>query len=203
MAPPKVAIIIYTLYGHIGKLAEAIKSGLESAGGTATIYQVAETLSPEILTKMNAPSKPDYPIITLGDFVKYDAYLFGIPTRYGMMSAQWKTFWDSTGKLWATGELYGKYASIFTSTAGPGGGQEITALNTMSTLAHHGIIHVPLGYARAFGPLTNLEEVHGGSPWGAGTYASSSGSRQPTALELEIAHIHGKAFWTNVSRVNF
>ncbi|KAG6918350.1 hypothetical protein DXG01_014999 [Tephrocybe rancida] len=203
MAPPKVAIIIYTMYGHIGKLAEAVKAGLESKGGNATIFQVPETLSTEVLTKMHAPAKPGYPIITLDEFVKFDAFLFGMPTRYGMMPAQWKTFWDSTGRLWKEGELYGKYASIFTSTAGPGGGQEITALNTMSTLVHHGMIHVPLGYARSFAQLSNLTEVHGGSPWGAGTYANGDGSRQPTPLELEIAKLHGKAFWENVSRVNF
>ncbi|KAF5383074.1 hypothetical protein D9615_004879 [Tricholomella constricta] len=203
MAPPKVAIVIYTMYGHIAKLAEAVKVGVESAGGKATIFQVPETLPQEVLTKMHAPAKPEYPVITLDEFVKYDAFLFGIPTRYGMMSAQWKAFWDSTGGLWGSGALYGKYASIFTSTAGPGGGQETTALNTMSVLTHHGIIHVPLGYAHSFGQLTGLTEVHGGSPWGAGTFANSDGSRQPTALELEIANIHGKAFWTNVSRVNF
>jgi len=152
---------------------------------------------------MHAPPKPEYPVITLEEFVKYDAYLFGIPTRYGMMPAQWKAFWDSTGKLWADGTLYGKYASIFVSTAGPGGGQETTALNSMSTLTHHGIIHVPLGYAHSFAQISSLDEVHGGSPWGAGTYAKSDGSRQPTTLELEIAHIQGKAFWDNVSRVNF
>ncbi|KAG6864242.1 flavodoxin-like fold protein [Blastosporella zonata] len=163
MAPPKVAIIVYTLYGHIGKLAEAIKSGLEDAGGKATIFQVAETLSPEVLTKMHAAPKPDYPIITLDEFVKYDAFLLGIPTRFGSMPAQWKAFWDSTGKLWATGALYGKYVSTFTSTAGPGGGQEITALNSMSTFTHHGMIHVPLGYARSFPQLSNLTEVHGGA----------------------------------------
>ncbi|GLB37863.1 putative candidate 1, 4-benzoquinone reductase (LDA7) [Lyophyllum shimeji] len=203
MAPPKVAIIIYTMYGHIGKMAEAVKNGVEGAGGSVTIFQVAETLSQDILNKMHAPPKPAYPIITLEEFIKYDAYLFGIPTRYGMMPAQWKTFWDATGKLWADGTLYGKYASMFVSTAAPGGGQETTALNSMSVLTHHGIIHVPLGYARTFGQLSNMDEVHGGTPWGAGTYAKSDGSRQPSDLELEIAHIQGKTFWDTVSRVNF
>ncbi|KAG6855933.1 flavodoxin-like fold protein [Tephrocybe sp. NHM501043] len=203
MAPPKVAIVIYTTYGHIATLAEAVKAGVESAGGSATIFQVPETLSQEILTKMHAPAKPAYPVIDLEEFVKYDAYLFGVPTRYGTMPAQWKAFWDSTGGLWGSGALYGKYASIFTSTAGPGGGQETTALNSLSVLTHHGIIHVPLGYARSFGQLSNLTEVHGGSPWGAGTFAKSDGSRQPTPLELEIATIHGKSFYENVSRVNF
>ncbi|KAG5729084.1 Protoplast secreted protein 2 [Termitomyces sp. T112] len=200
---PKIAIIIYTLFGHIAKLAEAVKAGLEEAGGKATIFQVSETLSPEILRKMHTPAKPDYPIITLEEIVKYDAFLFGMPTRYGMMPAQWKTFWDSTGKLWRSGALYGKYASIFSSTAGPGGGQEVTALNSMSTLVHHGIIYVPLGYAHSFAELSGVDEVHGGSPWGAGTFAKDDGSRQPTDLELKIAKIHGRTFWLNVSRVKF
>ncbi|GLB38995.1 putative candidate Quinone reductase [Lyophyllum shimeji] len=203
MAPPKVAIVIYTMYGHIAKMAEAVKAGVEEAGGSATIFQVAETLPQEVLTKMYAPAKPNYPVITLEEFVKYDAYLFGIPTRYGTMPAQWKAFWDSTGQLWATGALYGKYASIFVSTAGPGGGQETTALNTMSTFTHHGIIHVPLGYKHCFAEISNLEEVHGGGPWGAGTYAKSDGSRQPSELELKIASTQGKVFWNTVSRVNF
>jgi NAD(P)H dehydrogenase (quinone) len=203
MAPPKVAIVIYTMYGHIAKMAEAVKAGVESAGGKATIFQVPETLPQEVLTKMYAPAKPDYPVFTLEDFTKFDAFLFGIPTRYGTMPAQWKSFWDSTGGLWQTGALYGKYASIFVSTAGPGGGQETTALNTMSTLVHHGIIHVPLGYAHSFAQIANLDEVHGGSPWGAGTFSKSDGSRQPTALELEIANIQGKTFWNTVSKVNF
>ncbi|KAF8066604.1 NADH-quinone oxidoreductase [Lyophyllum atratum] len=203
MAPPRVAIVIYSLYGHIARMAEAVKAGVEEAGGSATIFQVAETLSQEILTKMKAPPKADYPIATLAEFPKYDAYLFGIPTRYGMMPAQWKTFWDSTGKFWVNGTLYGKYASIFVSTAGPGGGQETTALTTMSTLAHHGMIYVPLGYAHSFDQISNLEQVHGGSGWGAGCFASGDGSRKPSELELEIANIQGKTFWNTVSKVSF
>ncbi|KAF9458390.1 NADH-quinone oxidoreductase [Collybia nuda] len=203
MSAPKVAIVIYTMYGHIAKMAEAVKAGVESAGGKATIFQVPETLPQEVLTKMYAPAKPDYPVITLEQFTTFDAYLFGIPTRYGMMPAQWKAFWDSTGGLWGSGALYGKYAGMFTSTAGPGGGQETTALNSMSVLTHHGIIHVPLGYAKAFGQISNLTEVHGSSPWGAGTFASSDGSRQPSALELEIATIQGKSFYETVAKVKF
>ncbi|KAJ6571300.1 flavoprotein-like protein [Mycena capillaripes] len=142
---------------------------------------------------MYAPPKPSYPIITPEELAKYDAFFMGIPTRYGNFPAQWKAFWDSTSGLWASGALCGKYAGIFVSTAGPGGGQESTILASMSTLAHHGVIYVPLGYAHAFGQITNLSEVHGGSPWGAGTFAASDGSRQPTALELEIATIQGRA----------
>jgi len=203
MSPPKVAIVIYSMYGHIAKLAEAVKGGIESEGGTVTIFQIEETLAPEILVKMHAPAKPNYEIITPQKLATFDAFLLGIPTRYGNMPAQWKAFWDATGGLWGSGGLYGKYAGVFISTGSHGGGQESTAIASMSTLAHHGIIYVPFGYAKAFGQLTNLNEVHGGSPWGAGTFAGADGSRQPSALELEIATIHGKSFYATVSKVNF
>ncbi|PPQ93614.1 hypothetical protein CVT25_000948 [Psilocybe cyanescens] len=203
MSPPKVAIVIYTMYGHIAKVAEAEKAGIEKAGGKADIYQVAETLPQEVLTKMYAPAKPDYPIITPDILVTYDAFLLGVPTRYGNMPAQWKAFWDSTGQLWAGGKLAGKYAGFFVSTAGLGGGQESTVVASLSTLAHHGILYVPFGYSHAFAQLTNLDEVHGGSPWGAGTFASSTGARQPTPLELEIAEIQGESFYKTVSKVSF
>jgi len=203
MSPPKVAIIFYSMYGHIAKLVEAEKAGIESAGGKVDVYQVAETLPQEVLTKMHAPAKSDYPIITPDILASYDAFLFGVPTRYGNMPAQWKTFWDSTGQLWAAGKLSGKYAGFFVSTAGAGGGQESTVLANMSTLAHHGIIYVPFGYKHAFPQITNVDEVHGGSPWGAGTFAGTQGQRQPSALELEVAQIQGKTFWETVSKVKF
>ena len=203
MANAKVAIVIYTTHGHITKLAEAIKTGLIEAGGNATIFQVPETLSEEVLAKMQAAPKPNYPIFTLEEFVKYDAFLFGIPTRYGSMPGQWKAFWDSTGGLWGEGKLYGKYASIFVSTASMGGGQEVTHLNTISTFVHHGMIYVPLGYKHTFAQLTDVERIHGGSPWGSGIITAPDGSRPISELETEIGKLHGKAFWTNISRVKF
>jgi len=203
MPPAKVGIIIYSMYGHVAKMAEAVKAGVIAAGGEADILQVPETLDQTILTKMHAPAKPNYPVATVDDLTKYNAFLFGIPTRYGNMPAQWKAFWDATGQLWAGGALTGKYAGIFVSTAGPGGGQESTFLASMSTLAHHGINFVPFGYSRAFAQISNLEEVHGGSPWGAGTYSSSTGARQPSALELEIAKIQGESFAQTIAKVTF
>lgn len=133
---------------------------------------------------MHAPPKPDYPVISAPELTEFDAFIFGIPTRYGNFPGQWKVrlpqqplhrvpvpnsssfsqaFWDTTGQLWGTGALVGKYASVFVSTASPGGGQETTVLNSLSTLTHHGIIFVPLGYGRTFAQLTNLSEVHGGA----------------------------------------
>lgn len=190
------------MYGHIRTLAQAEKAGIEAAGGTATLLQIEETLPASVLEKMHAPTKQDtdaIPLVTPDELEHYDAFLLGIPTRYGNFPAQWKTFWDKTGKQWAQGGYAGKYAGVFISTAGLGGGQESTAISAMSTLAHHGIVYVPLGYSQAFGLLTDLTEVHGGSPWGAGTFAGSDGSRQPTEKELEVAKIQGKAFYEVVS----
>ncbi|SCO03410.1 probable 1,4-Benzoquinone reductase [Fusarium fujikuroi] len=194
---PKIAIVYYSTYGHIRQLAEAEKAGIESVGGTADIFQIPETLSADVLAKMHAPPKPtDIPILSDPSVLEsYDGFLFGIPTRFGNFPAQWKAFWDSTGKQWSSGGYMGKAAGLFISTASQGGGQEVTAQNAMSTLVHHGIIYVPLGYAKTFGQLTNLNEVHGGSPWGAGTLAGADGSRQPSSLELEIARIQGETFY--------
>ncbi|KAL8738440.1 MAG: hypothetical protein Q9181_000754 [Wetmoreana brouardii] len=185
---PKIAIIYYSMYGHVKKLAEAELKGIKSAGGTADIYQVQETLPDEVLQKMYAPPKDSsIPTITPAKLQEYDAALFGIPTRYGNFPAQWKAFFDSTGGQWQSGSFWGKYAGLFVSTASMGGGQESTCIAALSTLAHHGMIYVPLGYKTTFAQMTNLSEVHGGSPWGAGTFAGADGSRQPTPLEIEIA----------------
>jgi NAD(P)H dehydrogenase (quinone) len=203
MAPPKVAIVFYSMYGHIYKLALSVQQGLKNAGINADLYQVPETLPAEVLAKMYAPPKPDVPIITPETLAKYDAFMFGIPTRYGNFPAQWKAFWDSTGGQWMSGGFWGKYAGIFVSTGTPGGGQESTAIAAMSTLTHHGIIYVPLGYKTAMPLLGDLSEVHGGSPWGAGTFAAGDGSRKPSELELKLAVVHGESFGNAVKKVNF
>lgn len=197
---PKIAIIYYSTYGHCRTLAQSIQKGVQAAGGNAELFQIPETLSDDVLAKMHAPPKSSDPVITPNDLPKYDAFLFGVPTRYGTQPAQWRAFWDATGGLWAKGELYGKYAGMFVTTGTPGGGQEATALNSLSTYTHHGLIFVPLGYKNVFGLLTNLEEVHGGSPWGAGSFAAGDGSRQPSKLELEIAEVQGKSFYETVAK---
>ncbi|KAN0086186.1 flavoprotein WrbA [Tylopilus felleus] len=203
MSSPRIAIIIYSLYGHIAKLAESVKQGVAAAGGAATIYQIPETLPAEVLTKMHAPPKPDYPIISVEELLNFDAFILGVPTRYGNFPGQWKAFWDATGKHWSTGALAGKFAGVFVSTGTQGGGQEATIINSLSTLAHHGIVYVPLGYSRTFAQFSNVSEAHGGSPWGAGAIAGGDGSRQPSALELEIANIHGSQFYDIVSKHKF
>ncbi|SPO06129.1 probable NADH-quinone oxidoreductase Pst2 [Cephalotrichum gorgonifer] len=198
---PKVAIVYYSMYGHIKTLADAELRGIQAAGGTADVFQLPETLSEEVLGKMHAPPKSDVPVLEDPSVLAgYDAFLLGIPTRYGNFPAQWKAFWDKTGGLWAKGALHGKFAGLFISTGTPGGGQESTALAAMSTLTHHGIIYVPLGYKNNFPILANLNEVRGGSPWGAGTFAGADGSRQPSPLEIELAEIQGKTFYETVAK---
>ncbi|KAF8994965.1 flavoprotein-like protein [Cyathus striatus] len=182
----KIAIIIYSLYGHVADCNR--KKGIESAGGSAEIfmiYRVPETLTPDVLEKVRAPPKRGYPTAERDTLKEYNAFLFGIPTRYGNMPAQVKSYWDATGHLWVTGALYGKYA---------GRGQETTALTFLTTLVHQGI---------AVNQLSTLDEPHGGSPWGAGTFAAPDGSRHPSALELEIAEIQGRNFIRLLQKFGF
>ncbi|KAH9897602.1 quinone oxidoreductase [Xylariomycetidae sp. FL2044] len=190
------------MYGHVRKLAEAEKAGIEKAGGTVDMFQVPETLPQEVLTKMHAPGQAsDIPLLEdPATLESYDAFLLGIPTRYGNFPAQWKTFWDKTGQQWASGSYYGKMAGFFISTASLGGGQESTAISAMSTLAHHGIIYVPFGFAKAFAAMSDLSSVHGGGPWGAGTFSSGDGSRQPSEVELSIASTQGEEFYKTVAK---
>lgn len=197
----KVAIITYSMYGHINSLAEKVKEGVEKAGGKATIFRVEETLPAEILESLSAPPKADYPIATLQTLEEYDAFLFGIPTRFGTIPSQWSAFWDSTGGLWQKGALYGKPAGIFVSTGSCGGGQETTVKNSLSYLVHHGMVFVPLGYKNAFAELSNVEEIHGGSAWGAGVIASSDGSRAASDLELNVAEVQGSTFYETAKKL--
>ncbi len=182
-------------------MAESVKTGITSAGGNATIYQVPETLPENVLTAIHAPPKPNYPIITVQDLTKFDAIVFGFPTRFGAFPAQFKAFWDGTGGLWASGALHGKYFGVFTSTGTPGGGQEVTILNSLSSFVHHGMVFVPLGYKYSSPLLTSFDEPHGSSPWGAGTLAGADGSREPSNIELGIAEIQGKSFYDIVAKV--
>ncbi|KAK2466603.1 hypothetical protein APHAL10511_000861 [Amanita phalloides] len=219
---PKIAIIFYSMYGHVLKLASAEKQGIEGAGGSSDLFQIDETLSKAVLDKMAALDsqlKEEIPHIKPEDMKQYDAFLFGVPTRFGNMPGQWKVvlhieihdggvtgfqaFWDKTGKLWKEGSLAGKYAGIFFSTSTLGGGQEMTASSMMSTLVHHGIIYVPFGYSQSFHLLGNLNEVHGGSAWGAGTLSGPDNSRLVSEVELDMATLQGKQFYEILSKVKF
>ncbi|CAL5095663.1 unnamed protein product [Urochloa decumbens] len=183
----------YSTYGHVAKLAEEIKKGAASVEGVEVkIFQVPETLPEEVLGKMGAPPKTEAPVITPQELAEADGILFGFPTRFGMMAAQMKAFFDATGGLWREQSLAGKPAGIFFSTGTQGGGQETTALTAVTQLTHHGMVFVPVGYT--FGAkMFDMESVHGGSPYGAGTFAGD-GSRWPTEVELEHAFHQGKYF---------
>jgi len=194
----KVALIIYSMYGHITMMANEVKKGLENVGVKATIYMVPETLPKDILEKMGAPEKPDLPVATTEVLEEADGIMFGIPTRFGMAPAQMKAFWDSTGGLWQKQSLSGKPAGIFFSTGTQNGGQETTALTWVTQLTHHGLIFVPLGYRAP--EIFSLDEPHGGSPYGSGTLAGPDGSRMPSDLEKKIAVTHGEVFGSTVKK---
>lgn len=189
----KIAIVYYSMYGHVGKLANAIKAGTKKVPGVeAQLYQVQETLPQDLLTRIGAAPKPDHPIATPDTLKEADGILLGLPTRFGMVPSQVKGLMDACGGLWVSGGLIGKPCGLFFSTGTLGGGQETTAMATTPFLTHHGMMFIPLGYRTPL--LGNLDEVHGGSPWGAGTLAGADGSRQPTELELEVARIQGESF---------
>jgi len=186
----KILVLYYSSYGHIETMAQAVAEGARSAGAEATIKRVPE-LVPEAVAKASH-FKVDQaaPIATVDELPDYDAIIFGVPTRFGNMAAQMKNFLDQTGGLWFTGKLVGKVGSVFASTATQHGGQESTILSTHTVLLHHGMIIVGLPYA--WQGQMKLDEVTGGSPYGATTIAAGDGSRQPSANELEGARFQGK-----------
>jgi len=194
MTHAKICIIYYSLYGHIKELVDEAKKGVESTGATATVYQIKETLSAEIRTKMHAPPEPDsaIPVITADKLKEYDGYIFAFPTRYGRAVAQVTHFFDTTGGLWAVQSLSTKFATVITSTGTQHGGHETVALTTIPFFAHHGISYVPIGYKAA--GISNMKDVTGGGPFGASTMAGADGSRQVSVNEKEIAVFHGKHF---------
>lgn len=200
ISSPKIAIIYYSTWGHIASNAKHVLKGIKDAGGDADLYQIPETLPADILDRMKAAPKDDsIPEITIEKLLDYDAFLFGIPSRFGNMPAQWKVFWDKTGRYWTTGKLYGKPFGLF-FCSGPGGGQESVAMNAMSTFIHHGMIFIPLGYNEAHQYLTNVDEVHGGSPWGAGSVVNNKNARAPSELENTLHELQGKLFFKAVQK---
>ncbi|KAL8516347.1 hypothetical protein ACS0TY_014851 [Phlomoides rotata] len=192
MAITKVYIVYYSLYGHVETMAREIQRGASSVPDVeATLWQVPETLPDKILEKMKAPGKADnVPDIRPQQLEEADGFIFGFPSRFGVMAAQFKAFFDATSEIWDRQALAGKPAGIFWSTGFHGGGQELTALTAVTQLAHHGMLFVPLGYTFGSG-MFEMEQVKGGSAYGAGTYAAD-GSRLPTDLELQQAFHQGK-----------
>ncbi len=186
----KVLVLYYSSYGHIETMAQAVAEGARSAGAEVVIKRVPE-LVPEAVAKASH-FKVDQaaPIATVDELPDYDAIIFGVPTRFGNMAAQMKNFLDQTGGLWFAGKLVGKVGSVFSSTATQHGGQESTILSTHTVLLHQGMVIVGLPYT--WTGQMKLDEVTGGSPYGATTIAGGDGSRQPSANELDGARFQGK-----------
>jgi NAD(P)H dehydrogenase (quinone) len=184
----KMLIIYYSAYGHIRTMAEAAAAAaLEIPGVKVTLRRVGETLSDDILAKMGAleaaKAQADVPVVTAEELAEADAVLFGTPTRFGNMTAQMRQFLDSTGGLWMKGALVGKPGGVFASSATQHGGQESTILSFHTYLLHQGMVVVGLPYA--FQGQMRIDEITGGSPYGASTIAGGDGSRQPSENELE------------------
>ena len=191
----KIKVIFHSLYGHVYQLAEALAEGARSVPGTEVqLLQVAETLPDEVIAKMGATEAKKafahIPVAKPSDLADADGLLFGSGTRFGSASAQLQAFFDSTGGLWAKGALIGKPAGVFVSTGTQHGGQETTLVSMHTFLLHHGMVVVGVPYAAP--ELSAMNDVTGGSPYGAGVLAGADGSRQPSANELAIARFQGK-----------
>jgi NAD(P)H dehydrogenase (quinone) len=191
----KVLIVYYSTYGHVHKMAEAVAEGVKKVNGAeAVMRRVPETLPNEVLAKMGAVEAQqafsNVPICTVEELASADAVIFGTPTRFGNMCGQMRQFLDATGQLWAQGSLVGKVGSVFTSSATQHGGQESTILSFHISLLHHGFVIVGLPYA--FQGQMRIDEITGGSPYGASTIAGGSGERMPSENELDAARFQGK-----------
>jgi len=191
----KVLVLYYSTYGHIHQMAEAIAQGVsEVKGAEAVLRRVPETLPDGVLEQMGAveaqKSFSHVPAATIDDFASADAVIFGTPTRFGNMCGQMKQFLDATGQLWANGTMVGKVGSVFTASATQHGGQESTILTFHVPLLHHGMVLVGLPYA--FQGQMRMDEITGGSPYGASTIAGGAGERMPSENELEAARFQGK-----------
>ena len=186
----KVLVLYHSTYGHIETMAKAIAEGAREAGATVDIKRVPETVPDELAKKSGYKLDQEAPIATVDDLADYDAIILGVGTRYGRMASQMAAFWDQTGGLWAKGALVGKVGGVFTSTATQHGGQETTLMSTITMLLHQGMVVVGLPYAWA-GQM-KLDEITGGSPYGASTITGGDGSRQPSANELEGARYQGR-----------
>lgn len=186
----KVLVLYYSSYGHVEAMADAVAEGARSAGAEVTIRRVPELVPQEVATKSHFKTDQKAAIARVDELPDYDAIIIGTPTRFGNMAAQMKNFLDQTGGLWARGELVGKVGAVFTSTAVQHGGQESTILATHTVLLHQGMVIVGLPYS--FAGQSRLDEITGGSPYGASTIAGQDGSRQPSANELDGARFQGR-----------
>lgn len=187
----RMLVLYYSAYGHVERMAQAIADGARSVGGVeAVIKRVPELMPEDLARKAGVKLDQKAPIASVEELATYDAIVFGTPTRFGNMAAQMRNFLDQTGGLWVKGALVGKPASVFASTGTQHGGQETTITSFHHTLLHLGMIIVGLPYS--FAGLTRMDQITGGTPYGATTLASADGSRQPSDNELEGARFQGR-----------
>lgn len=186
----KVLVLYYSSYGHIETMAQAVAEGARSAGASVDVKRAPETVPQEIAQSAHFKLDQAAPVATVAELVNYDAIIVGAPTRFGRMPSQMAAFLDQAGGLWARGALNGKVGAAFTSTATQHGGQEVTLFSIITNLMHFGMVIVGLPYSFA-GQMT-LDEIVGGSPYGATTIAGGKGERQPSAIELDGARFQGK-----------
>lgn len=191
----RIQVVFYSMYGHVHRMAEEIAAGASDVPNTeVTLLQVPELVPDDLLTIAGAREPreafADVPIAEPNQLADADAIIFGTPTRFGNMCAQMRNFLDKTGALWASGALVGKVGSVFTSTASQHGGQETTLTSFHTTLLHHGMIIVGVPYTEQ--RLVSMEEISGGTPYGASTIAGGDGSRTPSKNELAIARFQGR-----------
>lgn len=186
----KVLVLYYSMYGHIETMANSVAEGARQVAGTeVTVKRVPESMDAAAFEAAGGKTDQTAQVATPGELADYDAIIIGTPTRFGNMAGQMRNFLDQTGGLWAKGALVGKVGSVFTST-GTGAGEEMTITSTWTTLSHHGMILVPIGYATP--ELFDISQVSGGTPYGASTLAGGDGSRQPDTRELAICRFQGE-----------
>jgi NAD(P)H dehydrogenase (quinone) len=191
----KVQVIFYSMYGHIYQMAEAVAAGAREVPETEVgLFQVAELVPEAALARSGAKQAREafahVPLAVPAQLAGADALLFGTPTRFGNMAAQMRNFLDQTGGLWVKDALVGKIGSVFASTGTQHGGQETTITSFHTTLLHLGLIIVGVPYAEK--GLLRMDEITGGTPYGATTLAGADGSRRPSENELAIARYQGR-----------
>jgi NAD(P)H dehydrogenase (quinone) len=186
----KVLVLYYSAYGHIETMAQAIAEGARGAGADVDIKRVPELVPEDVARRSRYKLDQAAPIATVEDLANYDAIVIGTGTRFGRMSSQMANFLDQAGGLWARGALHGKVGAAFTSTATQHGGQETTLFSIITNLLHFGMVIVGLDYGHA-GQM-RVDEVTGGSPYGATTIAGGDGSRRPSENELDGARHQGR-----------
>ena len=186
----KVLVLYYSAYGHIETMAYAVAEGAREAGAQVDVKRIPETVPEEIARGAHFKLDQPAPVATVQELADYDAIIVGAGTRFGRVSSQLAAFLDQAGGLWARGALHGKVGGAFTSTGAQHGGQETTLFSMITNLLHFGMVIVGLDYGHA-GQMT-LEEITGGSPYGATTIAGGDGSRQPSANELQGARYQGR-----------